>query len=74
MKKFACMLVLILALMVLTFAVKVHDDGRYHPTWGDRADGRLIRSTPAIDRISPYIMVTRNTSTNFFEDSFDFIL
>lgn len=60
---------LILALMVLTFAVKVHDDGRYHPTWGDRADGRLIRSTPAIDRISPYIMVNRTGANNLFSES-----
>ena len=60
---------LILALMVLTCAVKVHDDGRYHPTWGDRADGRLIRSTPAIDRISPYIMVNRTGANNLFSES-----
>ena len=60
---------LVLALMVLTFAVKVHDDGRYHPTWGDRADGRLIRSTPAIDRISPYIMVNRTGANNLFSES-----
>ena len=60
---------LILALMVLTFAVKIHDDGRYHPTWGDRADGRLIRSTPAIDRISPYIMVNRTGANNLFSES-----
>ena len=60
---------LILALIVLAFAVKVHDDGRYHPTWGDRADGRLIRSTPAIDRISPYIMVNRTGANNLFSES-----
>lgn len=60
---------LILALMVLTFAVKVHDDERYHPTWGDRIDGRLIRSTPAIDRISPYIMVNRTGANNLFSVS-----
>ena len=60
---------LVLALIVLTFAVKVHDDGRYHPTWGDRADGRLIRSTPAIDRISPYIMVNRTGANNLFSES-----
>lgn len=60
---------LILALIVLTFAVKVHKDDRYHPTWGDRADGRLIRSTPAIDRISPYIMVNRTGANNLFSAS-----
>lgn len=60
---------LILAMIVLAFAIKVHDDDRYHPTWGDRADGRLIRSTPAIDRISPYIMVNRTGANNLFSAS-----
>lgn len=60
---------LVAAMVVLTFAIKVHHDERYHPTWGDRADGRLIRSTPAIDRISPYIMVNRTGANNLFSES-----
>ena len=60
---------LILAMLVLFFAIKVHNDEAYHPTWGDRADGRLIRSTPAIDRIGPYIMVNRTGANNLFSES-----
>lgn len=56
-------------LCVLSFAIKVHTDGAYHPTWGDRIDGRRIRSTPAMDQISPYLMVYRNESCNLFEES-----
>lgn len=41
----------------------------YRPRYGDRMDGRLIRSTPPMDRCSPYFMVTRNTASNFIEDS-----
>ena len=60
---------LILAMLVLFFAIKIHNDEAYHPTWGDRADGRLIRSTPAIDRIGPYIMVNRTGANNLFSET-----
>lgn len=60
---------LLIGLLVSLFALKVHTDGKYHPTWGDRIDGRRIRSTPAMDQISPYIMVHRNESSNLFEES-----
>ena len=55
----------------LTFAIRVHSEGEYHRTWGDRSDGRLIRSLPAMSQISPYIMVNRNDATNTFADSFE---
>ena len=60
---------LILAMLVLFPSMKVHSDEAYHPTWGDRVDGRLIRSTPAIDRIGPYIMVNRTGANNLFSES-----
>ena len=60
---------LILGMVVLLAAIRVHNDEGYHPTWGDRADGRLIRSTPAIDRIGPYIMVNRTGANNLFSES-----
>jgi len=60
---------MISAALVLLVAIKVHSDEAYHPTWGDRADGRLIRSTPAIDRIGPYIMVNRTGANNLFSES-----
>ncbi len=57
--------------ILLCFAIRVHPLGEYHPTWGDRSDGRRIRTLPAMAQVSPYIMVTRNTSTNYFEDAFE---
>ena len=58
-----------LGLLVSLFAVKVHTDGLYHPTWGDRGDGRRVRSIPAMDQLSPYIMVNRTGSNNLFAES-----
>lgn len=52
-------------------SLRVHPVDEYHPTWGDRTDGRRIRSLPPMAQVSPYIMVTRNTSTNYFTDSFE---
>lgn len=64
--------VLMLAgVLALVFAVRIHPLGEYHPTWGDRTDGRRLRSLPPMSQVSPYIMVTRNTSTNFFEESLE---
>lgn len=52
-------------------ALRVHPVDEYHPTWGGRTDGRRVRSLPPMAQVSPYIMVTRNTSTNYFTDSFE---
>lgn len=63
---------LMMAGLILTiFAIRPHPAGTYHPTWGDRSDGRRIRSLPPMSQVSPYIMVTRNTSVNYFADSFE---
>ncbi len=64
-------LLVLLGVFVLIFALRVHNDDSYHPTWGDRKDGRRVRTLPPMAQVSPYIMVTRNTSTNFFEDAFE---
>ena len=42
--------------LTMLFALKIHTDGKYHPTWKDRSDGRYIRSSPAIEQITPFIM------------------
>lgn len=62
---------MLFGVVLLIFAIRVHPQGEYHPTWGDRPDGRRIRTLPAMSQVSPYIMVTRNSSTNFFEDAFE---
>ena len=57
--------------LLLPFTLRLHPEGEYHPTWGDRTDGRRIRTMPAMAQVSPYIMVTRNTSTNQFEEAIE---
>ena len=39
--------------------------------FGDRPDGRRLRTLPPISRVSPYIMKTRNTSSNFIADTIE---
>ena len=41
----------------------------YKRRFGDRSDGRRIRTANPIDRISPYIMKTRNSSANLLRDT-----
>ncbi len=43
-------------------------DKKQKRRFGDRADGRRIRTISPMARVSPYIMKTRNTSQNYFED------
>ena len=62
---------LFLGCTALIFAIRVHPAGEYHPTWGDRVDGRRIRSLPPVNQIIPYIMVNRNGSSNLFEQAFE---
>ena len=60
-----------LGVVCCVFAAKPHPVGEYHPTWGDRTDGRLIRTEPPMNQVSPYLMWTRNASTNYFTEAFE---
>ncbi len=60
-----------LALLLVVFAIRIHPSNEYHPTWGDRIDGRRIRTLPPMNQVTPYVMWTRNASQNFFEESFE---
>ena len=62
---------LLFGVALLVFALRVHSAGEYHPTWGDRSDGRRIRSLPPMAMMSPYLMVRRNESSNFFEEAIE---
>ena len=64
-------LLVLLGVFFVIFALRIHTDDKYHPTWGDRCDGRRVRSLPPMAQVSPYIMVTRNTSTNYFEEALE---
>lgn len=51
------------------FAAQIHLDGKYHPTWGDRSDGRRLRSLDAMQIVQGYIMPDRNDASNNLRDS-----
>ena len=57
--------------LLLVFAIRVHSDGKYHPTWGDRIDGRRVRTLAPMAQITSYFQVERNTCSNLFEESFE---
>ena len=57
--------------LILIFAIRVHNDGKYHPTWGDRTDGRRVRTLSPMAQITSYFQVERNTCSNHFEESFE---
>ena len=50
-------------------AIRVHNDGKYHPTWGDRIEGRRVRTAPAMEQITAYFMPNRNGANNMFSES-----
>ena len=60
-----------LGLVLIVFAIQVHPAGEYHPTWGDRSDGRRIRTLAPMAQITAYFQVERNTCSNLFEESFE---
>lgn len=59
------------ALLLASAAMERRERGRWTPTWGDRNDGRRLRTLSPIFAVSPYIMVTRNTSQNFLRDKME---
>lgn len=60
---------LILGLLVMLFALKIHTDGKHHPSWKDRPDGRYIRSSTPIQQITPFIMPQRVGANILFDES-----
>ena len=64
-------LLMLAGVFFLVFAIRVHPYGEYHPTWGDRIDGRKIRTLDPMSRITAYFQVERNTCSNHFEESFE---
>lgn len=59
----------LLGLVIAVFATRIHNDGKYHPTWGDRPDGRRVRTLPPMSQMEAYIMVNRNGSSNLFTEA-----
>ncbi len=52
-------------------AVKVHNDGKWHPSWGDRIDGRRVRKAQVMEQITAYFMPNRTGASNLFSESLE---
>ncbi len=61
----------LLGALSLVPALRLHPSHEYHPSWGDRIDGRRIRTLSPMAQITSYFQVERNTCSNFFEESFE---
>ena len=70
-KPFLSDILMTVGMILPLFAVHFSTDGAYHPTWGDRIDGRRIRTLAPMAQITSYFQVERNTCSNFFEESFE---
>ena len=64
-------LLLLAAYLPLCLALRRADDGKYHPTWGDRFDGRRVRSLDPISVVGTYVMPERNQANVFFNDKLE---
>ena len=64
-------ILMIAGLVFAVLAMRMHNDGEYHPTWGDRSDGRRVRTLAPMAQITAYFQVERNTCSNHFEESFE---
>ena len=60
-----------LGLVLTLLALKVHPVDEYHPTWGDRIDGRRIRTEPPMNQFAPYVMDSRTGACNYFAESLE---
>jgi hypothetical protein len=56
-------------LLLLYPAIRIHNDGKYHPSWGDRIEGRRVRTAPAMEQITAYFMPNRTGANNLFSES-----
>ena len=60
-----------LGLFFSVFAIKIHPYNEYHPTWGDRPDGRRLRTVDPMMALGAYFMPNRNGSSNLISDSIE---
>lgn len=57
------------ALFIASLAMRKFCDGKYHNTWGDRKDGRRLRSIDPMNLVAGYIMPERNDACNSIQDT-----
>ncbi len=58
-------------LALLCLGIRIHPAGEYHPTWGDRPDGRRLRSLAPMDLVGPYFMPDRCGAMNYYSDAIE---
>ncbi len=59
------------AMFVITFAMRAFADGKYHRCWGDRSDGRRVRSVEGMALLAGYFMPDRNDACNSIRDTIE---
>ena len=64
-------LLLFFGMFLLSLGLHISADGKYHPTWGDRPDGRKIRTLAPMAQITMYFQWERTICSNLFEESFE---
>ena len=62
-------LLMVGALLVISMAMRVFKDNQYHPIWGDRCDGRLVRSITGMNLLIGYFMPNRVGASNNLRDT-----
>lgn len=64
-------ILLTLSLALAALAMRPFLDGKYHKTWGDRSDGRRLRSLDGISVVGNYFMPNRNGASNCIHDTIE---
>ncbi len=62
-------LLMVLGMLLLYPGIKIDNDGKWHPGWGDRTDGRRVRTAQVMEQITAYFMPSRNGANNLFSES-----
>ena len=59
------------SLFAAVLGLRIFTDGKYHPTWGDRSDGRQLRTIDGMSLVANYIMPNRNGASNSIHDKLE---
>lgn len=56
-------------MLLLLPVMQVHTDGKWHPAWGDRIEGRRVRTAQVMEQITAFFMPNRTGAGNLFSES-----
>ena len=59
----------LMGMILLWPAMKVHNDGKWHPIWGDRIEGRRVRTAQVMEQVTAYFMPNRTGANNLIAES-----